>query len=238
MLDVFLAGWLIFGLPALGIARDAHTKDRMRSSQVRRWLAAACLALSASIVVLSEWTWSGRPLSSLRLGIPLSPIAVGGLALAVLLLIGIAIAGVRAPPQAAAEESGLNPRTTRDWLVFLVFITAIGAGWELLYRGFLLWWLAPRVGLPAAVAISVLAYGVGHGVRNPMRLLATLVSALAFTLGAVFSGSLYWLMMIHAGAPLIGAVLLRRSERRARAGHDGDLKDPRCVSPGDPIMHV
>jgi membrane protease YdiL (CAAX protease family) len=230
MLDVFLSAWLLLGLPALGIARDARTKDRVRSSQMRRWLAAVCLAASASAVLLCEWRWSQRPLELLRLGLPLTTRGAGCLALAAVLLGGLAVAGVRAPPRAAAEEAGLNPRTAREWSAFLVFVVSIGIGWELLFRGFLLYWLSPRTGLAPAVALSSLAYGAAHGVRNPMRFLSALLSALAFTLAAVLSGSLYWLMIIHAGAPLIGAVLLRRSERQERT----QLEREDAVGPSRP----
>jgi membrane protease YdiL (CAAX protease family) len=45
----------------------------------------------------------------------------------------------------------------------------LGAGWELLYRGFLLLVLTPSIGAWGAVAVSGLSYGAAHGYKNPKQ---------------------------------------------------------------------
>lgn len=75
------------------------------------------------------------------------------------------------------------------------------AGWEILYRGFILL-LTPNTGLPIAITISALAYGIAHGYRSPKQLIASIVSAFAFTIAYALTHSLWWLIVIHAGLPL------------------------------------
>jgi hypothetical protein len=42
--------------------------------------------------------------------------------------------------------------------------------------------VAPSTGLPLAIAISALSYGIAHGYKNPKQLAAAIVAAFAFTI--------------------------------------------------------
>ena len=73
----------------------------------------------------------------------------------------------------------------------------------MLYRGFLLWWLTPLVGIIGAVVLASLAYGLAHGWKSRWEGLGSIASAFLFTIGFAVTGSLWWLIAIHTGLPLI-----------------------------------
>lgn len=95
------------------------------------------------------------------------------------------------------------PRTTMERAGYVLFAFAAGSGWEILYRGFLLWFLTPLLGIIAAVGLAALAYGVAHGVKDRRMLMASIASALVFTVAFAMTRELWWLMLIHTGLPLI-----------------------------------
>ena len=61
-----------------------------------------------------------------------------------------------------------------------------------------------------AVAIASAAYGAGHGIGDKRELAGSLAVALLFTTAYALTRSLWWLMLLHAGLPLVGALAGRR----------------------------
>ncbi|MGQ0720096.1 MAG: CPBP family intramembrane glutamic endopeptidase [Candidatus Eiseniibacteriota bacterium] len=90
------------------------------------------------------------------------------------------------------------PRTTGEEREFaLVSITA-GICEELLYRGWLIAWLAPVAGTPAAAVLSTLAFGAVHLYGGPsVALRATAMGAVLCGL-FLLSGSLWVPILVHA----------------------------------------
>ena len=82
------------------------------------------------------------------------------------------------------------PRTGTELWQFMLMTFVLGAGWELLYRGFLLLVLAPMAGIAGAVILSSLAYGLAHGYQGPKQLAASIASAFVFTIGFALTQSL------------------------------------------------
>lgn len=131
-----------------------------------------------------------------QIGLVITALIIGGLATAVLLM-----HGRRSPreQQALAEL----PRGRRDTGLYLLFALTAGFGWELLYRGFLLWWLTPLIGLAGAVAAASIAYGLAHGWKSLGNGLGAIGSAFLFAIAFAATGSLWWLIALHIGLPLI-----------------------------------
>jgi len=90
------------------------------------------------------------------------------------------------------------------------------AGWEVLYRGFLLQLLPPIIGLPFAIVASALAYGIAHGYKNPKELIASIISAFIFTIAYAWTHSIWWLILIHVGLPLLMFPGVIRTHRRRK----------------------
>lgn len=117
--------------------------------------------------------------------------------------------GFAAKRDASPSVSAIMPETDRDLRLFLITAVAISSCWELLYRAYLLWLLEPSFGVIVAVLASALAYGSAHGWHGARAFAGSLVAALAFTVAYAFTRSLWWLMLVHAGLPVIAALLMR-----------------------------
>lgn len=176
------------------------------------------LALLGVLVVVM---WSGHHAAcELGLAPPRSAAAVGGLIGACCLIVGLHLAGKRmernmAPEKRAAQEAMLRalpmavPRTHLETAAYLVTMVGMTCAWEMLYRGYLLLVLTPFTGLPAAVALAAVAYGASHGYQHPRQFVGSIAAAFAFTIGYALTGSLWWLMVLHAAAP-VGLLLAMR----------------------------
>jgi membrane protease YdiL (CAAX protease family) len=71
-------------------------------------------------------------------------------------------------------------------------------GWEILYRGFLLWFLSPYIGIAGAICLASFAYGLARGYQGRRQLVGSIASAFAFTVAFAITRSLWWLMLLHA----------------------------------------
>jgi len=169
-------------------------------SMAAQWLLVVCIAVL--------WLTRHRPLAALGLDVPLSMPGKAGLlvaALATVLLLGFVMrslskldAAGRAKLAAKLDASKIAPRSRREAVVFLPVSLTAGVAEELLYRGFLFWFLVPSVGLAAAVVASAVIFGLGHLYQGWRGTLST--AAVGLVLGALFalSGSLWWIMALHA----------------------------------------
>jgi membrane protease YdiL (CAAX protease family) len=226
MAELALALYLALIFPAMQVWRSLRPTDGPKRPRPQRYLSSIrqiVLLLAALAVVC--W-WGGHPPSALGLGAP-AGIALLALAAAAVTLLMLYYFGVmrmhKMKPAKRAEaiekvrhEEGM-PRTPQEMRLFLALVLCIGGGWELLYRGFLRLALTPVIGLWGAVAVAAVAYGAAHGYQNPRQLLGSIGMALLFTIGYVLTDNLWWLMLLHAGLPLIIAVSHRkiRSEEAA-----------------------
>ena len=228
MLNNLLAVFLLFIFPALNLWISVRPKKEKppRSLMHRYW------SMSWQSLVLLAVLWVGSAQvgytpRDLGFDIPLSNVGAWGLGFAVLLLTGLSVAGHiierRKTPEARAksEKEMLElpmpwPRSTTEVLAFAISIFIMTAGWEVLYRGFLLQLLPPIIGLPFAIVASALAYGIAHGYKNPKELIASIISAFIFTIAYAWTHSIWWLILIHVGLPLLMFPGVIRTHRRRK----------------------
>ncbi len=172
-------------------------------------------ALLAGLVLVAFLT--GMTARDLGLGWPPPRAGQIGLALAAVILGGVAAAVlVMAPSKSPREQSAMAelPSGRREMRLFLLFGLAAGFGWEVLYRGFVLWWLTPLFGLTGAVVAASIAYGLAHGWKSWGQGLGSIGSAFLFTIGFAATGSLWWLIAIHCGLPLVALLAGWRARRK------------------------
>lgn len=227
MLDDILAGLLIVAVPAWAMWRSLRaggaTTNRMRRYLVSGLLIAALLGL-----LCVDWLYARRTPSSLGLDMPLSRGGEVGLFIAGALFLFAAAAGVIHNLKGPAtgnrkqgrriEGDDILPRDRRELAAFLGLSLLLGGGWELLYRGFLLWFLVPLTGAVGAVFVAAVAYGAAHGYRGRRQFIGSIVSAFLFTIAFVLSGSLWWLMIVHTAAAVAGGLSSYRIASRTKAG--------------------
>lgn len=221
MLDITLAVLLIFVVPLVGVWRSRRADDPSASRSARYIRTMATIG-GLLTVLAACWTVGGRDLNELGLGVPTSPAALAGLAIATLLLAVLFLVSrlKRTSRDEAAETSAsaLLPRTRGEIALFVPFAIAVGFGWEVLYRGFLFSYLLPYAGLAGAIVVAAAAYGLAHGLKSTGQFLGSLASALVFTVGYALTHSLWWLILLHIGLPLIAAFSTVRAVAEPQAG--------------------
>ena len=92
----------------------------------------------------------------------------------------------------------IMPRSGKElrasWAVSLL----AGCGEEIAFRGFLLWYLAGQIGLPAAILASSLLFGAAHSYQKTVGMVFATIAGLALGLAYAASGSLLLVMWMHA----------------------------------------
>jgi membrane protease YdiL (CAAX protease family) len=225
VLDLALLAYLLIVLPGLQLhaSLGAVKSERTRLS---RYIVTSLRIFVLLALLATDWWWMGRSAAALGIGTPVNALGQLGLAADFVLVVGCALYAWRmsrrdpsklAKQRVDLEGEKLFPETPVEtaWLVAMMLL--IGAGWELLYRGYLIWALAPAAGIAGAVIVASLAFGVGHGFQSWSRFLGSIVSAFAFTLAYVLTGSLWWLMIVHIVLPLFGLASYRIAARATAA---------------------
>ena len=168
-------------------------------------------------LLVANWLMKGRSAHALGLDAPTSTPALVGLGLAIVLLAALGLSrGVQSRPlrpEVEAARRALFPDTPGETCLFLLVTLAAGGGWEILYRGFLLFYLPPATGVWGAIVIAAFAYGAAHGFKAAKQFAASVMSALAFTIGYAVTANLWWLMVLHTGLMLLGALASRAAGR-------------------------
>lgn len=224
VIEFALTAWLVLGLPAL--AWWQHVRKGTRPERTRRaglQFNVAMIATMLGVMALLAWGLGWSP-ADLGFDLPLSRAGEIGLVIALALIAATRMIDAvwkRRHPEAAhrarAQFDVMLPRTAADLHWLAAFTLVAGTGWEILYRGFLLWVLSPLIGVVGAVCVAATAYGLAHAFKSRKQVLGTLVLSFAFTLAFVFTHSLWWLMLVHVymGVPivLIGRRMLRERLR-------------------------
>lgn len=214
ILDYILLAALLVVLPGEALWHTVARRDRPKPMLAARLVRSLRIIVALLIVLVVAWSYAGRPLASLGLDAPLSTGGLIGLALAVTLvgLMGVAGAAMKAKGgdcQPAGDALAMMPQTPADTRLFILFAFVAGIGWELLYRGFVMWALTPIIGLAGAVIVAGVAYALGHGSRDSKSLVGSVISSFLFTIGFALTGSLWWLIVLHIALPLMGLRAMR-----------------------------
>lgn len=115
--------------------------------------------------------------------------------------------------QQLASVSDLLPRTARGHGVFQRLALTAGICEEVLFRGFLLWYLTPVLGVVGAVVAGAVVFGLGHAYQGKAGVMKTGIVGLLAGVFATLGGTLLWPIILHAAIDLqggaVGYLLLR-----------------------------
>ena len=216
--DLVLAAILLLAFPAWQLWRSLRTGERPRPAKLRGYLRTSAIISVLLAMLAAIWIAGGRSLASLGLDIPPSTGGLIGLAIAAAIVAALFVPTLLMKPRKEWLTLGADilPDTPAERAVFALMTLLIGAGWELLYRGFLLWALGPAVGLPFAIVAAAVAYGLAHGYKSQGQLAGSIAAALVFCIAYALTGSLWWLMIVHIAMPMVMPVARWRA-RRAEA---------------------
>jgi membrane protease YdiL (CAAX protease family) len=161
-------------------------------------------ALAASVVLL--WILTRRSWKVLGLAPRgwIGPV----IGLALVIVIAFALAQVRARARRDPEIleryrdklrhlERMLPHTPGELRAFHVVSWTAGICEELLYRGYLLWYLGHWMGMPA-VAVSSLLFGIGHSYQGWRGIVTTTLVGVVMALIYLGAGSLWPAMALHA----------------------------------------
>lgn len=222
--DSLFAFFLVIVLPAYSLWKSRRPKPALstRSSLQGYWRQARFVVALVGILCLVSWL-SGHSPQDLGLDTPLSERGAWGLLAACSLLAVLHFVEKRAERNTSDEDRSKHqamlrdlpmdmPSTRTETAAYLATMVGMTTCWELLYRGYLLLVLAPLTGVPLAAALAALSYGAAHGYTNLRQFLGSIIAAFAFTIAYALSGSLWWLIVLHAAAPVTMLFAVRRMQ--------------------------
>lgn len=228
--DLLLTLYLLLVFPLQRLWRSLHPAPRKPPGPPLQsyWRQARFVLVLLAALGVVMWT-GGHSAADLGLAFPGTPAAVWGLVAACGVLLALHLAGKRmerrmTPAQRAGQEAQLRhlpfvmPRTALDTTAYLATSVLMTATWEILFRGYLLLVLPPLTGLPAANLLAAIAYGAAHGYKNPRQFAGSVAASFAFTIGYALTGNLWWLIVLHAAAPVTMLFAVRKIQERAAAG--------------------
>jgi len=180
-----------------------------------------------SAIVIVTWVVRGRSWSALGLGVgrPLG-LAIGFALFAFYVVTAVRLRrAILSSPERlermARRMTGaepLVPRTTAERRLFLLLALTAGVCEELIFRGFVPWYLAPWTGMTLAIVLASLVFGFGHVYLGPSHVPRTAVVGLVFALIVLAAGSLWPAIALHAVMDIVsgdlGSRALVQAERR------------------------
>ncbi len=217
----------MLAMPALSARAGMRLPREMSRSLVGRYWSTILRGWGAAALLLGAWWWTQRPLRALGLDIPIGSRGQWGFLLDALLLAVLAAQQMNLSRLQRGDIEKLlarvatlkvAPRTPSELAMFVLLSITAGVWEELLYRGFLVGYLAPHAGMVAALLLSAAAFGFGHIYQGWRGVLNTTLLGLVFAGLYVLSQSLWWLMLAHALIDLNGGFLAYRITAHVRAG--------------------
>ncbi len=206
------------------IRADACDLPRVRGSVYR---AAIAMQWTLTAAAVALWLATGRPWSLLGV-VPHPTWGLGGTALGAAIVIVFVI---RQRREAIAADEALDevrermrhvepmlPRTPAEMRTFVKLAFTAGICEELLYRGFMIFYVSRFTNLFAAAAIVSVIFGIGHLYQGRRGVVLTAFAGAFFAAVYLVSGSLFVAMLLHVLMDLhsghLAYVALRRADER------------------------
>jgi membrane protease YdiL (CAAX protease family) len=195
------------------------------NARTRDYLWSMAIQWGLTLALIAAWWWAARPISHLGLRLPESPaawwwtLAIGG--------VGVAIFGQQAylvatSPDAQAKvrkqleaQPGVQtvlPANPREARAFCAVAVTAGICEEVLYRGYLLWYLLTlwpgRLAIAAAAA--ALIFGVGHAYQGARGIVNTAIAGGISMAVYLLTGSLLAPILLHTTLDLANGLTAYR----------------------------
>lgn len=195
------------------------------NGRTREYLWSMAIFWGLALTLIVAWWWAARPIADLGLRLPGGSgawwwtLAISGVGLAVFAQQAYVVA---TSPEAQAKlrkqleaQPGIRtilPSTLREARAFCgVGITA-GICEEVLYRGYLLWYLLSlwpgRLAIAAAAAVVI--FGVGHAYQGARGIVHTAIAGGVAMAVYLLTGSLLAPMLLHAALDLVNGLTFYR----------------------------
>jgi len=188
-------------------------------ARVRGYLLTILTAWGLTACVVALWLAFGRPFDYLRLGIGIPARTGIGLALAITYIVFAGMqrrTALRRPDIADSvrkqlgRADALMPHTAREYRLFQMVAITAGICEEVLYRGFVIWYLAIWTALIPAALLSSILFGFAHIYIGLPHVLRTTIVGAVFAILVLGTGSLWPAIFLHAAIDLFSGDLAYR----------------------------
>jgi hypothetical protein len=230
---------LLFVLqPILGAFESRYYIARAKAGQpaerVRFYRQTALIEWVFFALLVAAWLDFGRPIADLGFVMSEGPGFWSGVVLCTALT-GYLLYAWRTAKTASPAEKSKNIESFGDLVVFLphtrrelhnfygVSITA-GIVEEVVYRGFVIWYLGQFMPVWGAVVVSSVAFGLGHSYQGASGALRTGLIGLAFGALYVITGSIWLPIIAHALLDLLQGAAIQEILKK-----DDDHLEPQPV---------
>ena len=179
------------------------------SDALHRTSLVACLLLG---LLGAAWVSNGRGFSDLGLGVPGKR---GLVSLAIIALVPIVLAGAaKTKPSETAEidleDHVLLSSSKEEFLQKIPFLIFISAAWEIIYRGALMFYFTPYLGVIMSMVAAASFYTFVHRAKSSKEYIETFLMAIFFLGLFVVSDSLWGPIALHCMVPMIGGYAVLR----------------------------
>ena len=179
-------------------------------------------------ITLAIWSGTGRPWDVLGFGL-----TTGGwfLAGALLTVVGIALLLMQVRQVKSADDAELQkycdqlgqlevilPRNGNELGRFYGLSFTAGIVEETIWRGFMIWYLAPFLPLWAAAVVSAIGFGAAHAYQGAANLPRITLVGAAFVGLYLLTGSLWLPMIMHAAVDILQGRLAYEVIHRTAGG--------------------
>jgi len=221
---LLLAVLVMPALSALSGRKLARLPPEKRNLPARYWQTIARGWIVAGIL-LAYWHWMGRPFAALGLDWPIGVKGRLGFGFDALIVAALLIHASRLPrllrgdldkARRALKQVKITPRTNGELALFMLVAITAGVWEELLYRGFLIWFLMPFAGMIGAAILSSVIFGLAHAYQGWRGIAVTTAIGLALAILYLATNSLWWLMLAHALIDINGGIVAFRLARWIR----------------------
>jgi hypothetical protein len=224
-----------FGFRRIQLA-SPEARPRVRLAVYRQ---ALVIQWTLALAALGLWVAGRREWA----GIGLVPVFGWGLGGVVAGMIVMAFAVLRQRRQALGDDEALErlrfrmrrlelmlPHSREELAFFFKLSITAGVCEELLYRGYLIWYLTHWLSIGPAAALASLVFGIGHVYQGWRGVITTGLVGAFFAATYIITGSLYAGMVMHAlmdahSGHLMQAAYERATELAEEARADGAESD-------------
>jgi membrane protease YdiL (CAAX protease family) len=162
--------------------------------------------LALTLLVLCWWFYKKRPFS--EIGLLWSPgqaFIIATVAVSIAVIIGFLFLDrvarfVRQRPNLKRKLSTapeLLPRTSRELRLFLLMSFCAGICEEILFRGYLIWYLGAGMDITGAILLSSVIFGFCHAYQGKKGVFIIMPVGLVLAILYVWTGSLWAPVLLH-----------------------------------------
>lgn len=227
----------------------ARLRAGTRESRARLYRGIHVFEWSALAVLMTTWVLLERPFAALgfRGGFGTGFLVAAAIVVAMCVYLLVARRAVRRMSQAERQEQidalgdlvHFLPQSKHDYRRFVGVSLTAGVVEEVVYRGFLFWYLLPVLPMWAVIVVSALLFALGHSYQGVGGMLRVFAIGVAAGVLYALAGSIWLLIVAHALLDILqGAAILElfRDAPGRRIRGTGDLAnagDSRLIGSGD-----